>query len=123
MTTFFDLFRRDPVIREIKAGEAFFHEGDACNGEMYVLVSGEAGIEIKGQLVELAQAGTILGEMSMVDEAPRMATVTARSDCRFAVIDSKRFDFLVSQTPGFAREVMRVMAHRLRHADLMLGDH
>jgi CRP-like cAMP-binding protein len=122
MATFFDLFRRDPVILELKAGEAFFREGDPCNSEMYVLVSGEADITVGGRVLEVAQAGTILGEMSMIEEAPRTATVTARSDCRFAVIDHKRFDFLVSQTPGFAREVMRVMARRLRRTDSLLGD-
>jgi len=118
---FFDLFLRDPTVRELKSGDAFFREGDESNGEMYVVISGEADISVHGQVVELAAAGVIIGEMTMIEAAPRAATVVAKSDCRFAVIDQKRFDFLVTQMPGFAREVMRVMANRLRHADRLLG--
>jgi CRP/FNR family cyclic AMP-dependent transcriptional regulator len=118
---YFDLFRRDPIIRELNAGEAFFREGEPCNGEMYVLISGTADVVVHGRSVETADPGAILGEMTMIEQAPRAASVIAKTDCRFAVIDHKRFDFLVSQMPGFAREVMRVMARRLRRTDEMLS--
>ncbi len=117
---YFDLFRRDPIVRELKSGDTLLREGDESNGEMYVVISGKADILVDGRVVELATAGAIIGEMTMIEAAPRAATVVAKSDCRFAVIDQKRFDFLVTQMPGFGREVMRVMARRLRHADELL---
>ena len=117
---YFDLFLREPIIRELKSGDALLREGDESNGEMYVVIAGEAEISVDDHVVELATAGVIIGEMTMIEAAPRAATVVAKSDCRLAVIDQKRFDFLVTQMPGFAREVMRVMAHRLRHADELL---
>lgn len=117
---YFDLFRREPIIRVLGAGEVLFGEGEPCNGEMYVLVCGIADILVHGRCVETAESGAILGEMTMVDDAPRAATVTTRTECRVAVIDRQRFEFLVSQTPGFANEVMRVMARRLRRKGDML---
>jgi CRP-like cAMP-binding protein len=87
---------------------------------MYVLVSGSADVTVHGKCVEHLEHGSIIGEMAVIEPCERSATVTATSDCRFAKIDRKRFHFLVSQTPYFATEVMRVMARRLRHTDELL---
>ena len=117
---FFDLFRRDPDIVKLSVGECLFREGDA--GEhMYVIVSGSADVTVRGKLVERTEPGTILGELAVIEPASRRsATVTATTDCVLAKIDATRFHFLVSQTPHFATEVMRVMANRLRRTDAML---
>lgn len=116
---FFHLFTRDPDLVELPTGTALFKEGDT--GEhMYVLVSGTADITVRGKLVEQAMHGTIIGEVAVLEPCARTATVTATSDCLLAKIDQKRFNYLVSQTPYFAIEVMRVMAARLRHTDEML---
>lgn len=114
---FFDLFRHDPEFIEIPAGEVLFREGDP--GEtMYVLIEGNADITIVGMLFEKCVPGTFVGEMAVIDGSPRYATVTARTDCRFAVINKKRFHFLVDESPSFAIDVMRVMALRLRKCGL-----
>ncbi|RTL50597.1 MAG: cyclic nucleotide-binding domain-containing protein [Rhodocyclaceae bacterium] len=116
---FFDLFRNDPKFTEVKAGQTLFREGDA--GEvMYVLIRGEAEVTIDGMLVETCEPGTILGEMAVIDGSPRSATVTALTDCEFAIVDKKRFLFLVNETPKFAIFVMQVMAQRLKACDLRL---
>jgi CRP-like cAMP-binding protein len=113
---FFDLFRNDPHHVEIKAGEELFREGDAGD-VMYVLLAGEAEITAGGLSVDIAKPGDILGEVALIDDSPRSATVTACTDCKLAVIDKKRFHFLVDETPGFAIDVMRAMARRLKQAD------
>lgn len=116
---FFELFTRDPDLVKLSAGDVLFREGDT--GEhMYVLVSGKADVAVRGQLVETLEHGSIIGEMAVIEPCQRSATVTAISDCQLARIDRKRFHFLVSQTPYFATEVMRVMARRLRHTDELL---
>lgn len=117
MPIFYDLFRNEPHIETLKAGEVLFRQGDAGNGRMYVLLSGRADVLRGERLVEESASGDILGELAMVEDVPRSATVIARSDCEFAVIDQKRFHYLVAETPRFATEVMRAMAHRLRHCD------
>ena len=63
-----------------------------------------------------------MGELGLVEHAPRSATVTALTDCEFLPIDAKRFQFLVQQTPNFSLHVMKVMAERLRHTGQMLRE-
>lgn len=115
----FDLFRQDPQFFKIKGGETLFREGD--HGEvMYVFVSGEAEIEMSGLQLEVCKSGDIVGELACIDGSPRSATVTARTDCEFAVLDKKRFRFLVGENPEFALDVMRVIARRLKQCDRRL---
>jgi CRP-like cAMP-binding protein len=87
---------------------------------MYVVMSGAVIIIIHGKVVELAEAGAIVGEMAMVDDGARSATVIAKTDSTLLPLDRKRFNFLVQQTPNFALHVMRVIADRLRRTDAIL---
>lgn len=116
---FFDLFRHDPELLEVAAGQPLFSRGE-IGTHMYVLVSGRAEVRAGDLLLEEIGPGSIVGELAVIEASPRVATVTARSDCLFAVIDQKRFRFLVEETPHFAIEVMKVMADRLRRCDLRL---
>lgn len=113
---FFDMFRHDPEFIEIKPGDHLFCEGDHGD-EMYILIEGEAEITISGMHFENCQPGTFMGELAVIDGSPRYATVTALNDCKFVVVDTKRFHFLVDEAPKFAIDVMRVMAQRLRSCD------
>jgi len=87
---------------------------------MYVLMKGSAVVTVGDIVVERAEAGAILGELALIEQVPRSATVTAATDCQFLPIDAKRFQFLVHQTPHFALHVMKVMADRLRRTDVLL---
>lgn len=114
-----ELFRHATDLQVLPAGQALFREGEQGD-RMYVLMSGVAEISVHGKVVETAEAGAILGEMAMVDEAPRSASVVAKSDCSLLPIERHRFNFLIQQTPNFALHVMRVMADRLRRTDAFL---
>lgn len=116
---FFDLFRRDPKFIKVQAGEFLFREGEPGD-VMYVLIRGEAEIVMAGLPIEVCKSGDIVGELAVVDGSVRSATVVAHSDCEFAVIDKKRFEFLVDEAPRFAIDVMRVMANRLKHCNQRL---
>ncbi|MFA6920541.1 MAG: cyclic nucleotide-binding domain-containing protein [Gallionella sp.] len=114
-----ELFRHETEVKALSAGDALFTEGD--QGDlMYVLMSGEVEIIVHERVMETAQAGALLGEMAMIEDSTRSATVIARSDCTFLPIERKRFNFLIQQTPNFALHVMRVIANRLRRADACL---
>lgn len=115
--SFFDLFKNDTDLIEIESGNALFREGD-YGDVMYVLVEGEANIFIGGILFEKCTPGSILGEIAVIDQAPRYATVIATNKCKFATVDEKRFHFLLDEAPGFAIAIMRVMADRLKRCDL-----
>lgn len=87
---------------------------------MYVLMSGTAEIIVRNRVMEIAEAGTIVGEMAIIDDSARSATVVAKSDCMFLPIERERFNFLVQQKPEFALHVIRVLADRLRRTDAFL---
>ena len=107
------IFRNERDLRTYEAGAIIFAEGDAPDA-MYAVVEGEVAIEIGGQVVETAGPGTIFGEMALIDGSPRSGRAVASVACTLARIDERRFLFLVQQTPNFAVQVMRMLAHRLR---------
>ncbi len=116
---FFELFSHNPTLIHTPAGRPLFSEGD--DGHlMYVLTTGTAEILVNNRVVETLQHGSIVGEIGMVLQGPRSATVVALTDCEFVVIDEQRFQFLVQQTPYFAMQVMRVLAERLRKINQMV---
>jgi CRP-like cAMP-binding protein len=112
----FSLFRNDPRIVAVRASKPLFVEGDSP-GLMYILTAGEARILIGGQEVGRLYPGEVTGEMSLIDHEPHSATVEAVTNCEFVCVDENRLNFLVTETPGFALKLMRVMSERLRATD------
>jgi CRP/FNR family cyclic AMP-dependent transcriptional regulator len=110
---FLPLFVRERNALSLKAGEVLFRIGDQARC-MYVVLSGRLRIGDGNVVYEDVEAGSIVGEMALIDHGPRSATVTATSEATLAEIDEKRFVFLVERTPHFALNVMRVMSQRLR---------
>ncbi len=110
------IFRNASDARALSAGADLFRQGDAAD-LMYILVEGEVDILLGNTVVDTVGPETILGEMAMIGSEPRSATVRAKTICRVVPIDQKRFQFLIQQTPYFAIEVMRILAHRLQKMD------
>jgi CRP/FNR family cyclic AMP-dependent transcriptional regulator len=97
-----------------RTGEIIFREGDKGH-LMYVVKAGNVDLQVLGRTVETLEPSDILGEMALLDNYPRSATAVAVTDCQLVPIDEEKFQFLISQTPYFAIEVMQIMARRLRH--------
>jgi CRP/FNR family cyclic AMP-dependent transcriptional regulator len=113
------LFRNDPRLVAVHAGSLLFTQGDSPD-MMFVLARGKARILVNGREVEQLAIGDPVGEMSLIDHEPHSATVEAVTDCEFVCVDEGRFQFLVTETPGFALDLMRTMARRLRNVDRLL---
>jgi CRP/FNR family cyclic AMP-dependent transcriptional regulator len=107
------MFKNEHAIESLKAGETLFEAASRADC-MFVVRSGRLGVVIDGVTVETVAPGGFVGEMGLLDDEHRSATVVALDDTEIARIDRRRFLFLIQQTPFFAIEVMRVMAHRLR---------
>ena len=107
------MFATDDNTRIYEPGEAIFHAFD-MGSEMYIVVDGEVELTIDSTVLEAIGPGQPFGEMALIDQAPRVATATAKTRCKLIVIPEKRFLFMVQQAPEFALEIMKVMADRLR---------
>jgi CRP/FNR family transcriptional regulator, cyclic AMP receptor protein len=100
-------------IRSFRAGEIIFRHGDPAE-ELYIVKSGKVEIRLGNRLLDTLPELSIFGEMALIDHSPRSATVVAATDATVVPVDEKQFLFLVSRTPHFALNVMRVLAQRLR---------
>lgn len=110
-----NLFKFVKDFKDVSAGEVIFREGDAGDS-MYVVIDGEVDVVTANNLLETVTSGSVIGEMALIDQEPRSATATAKTDCRLVEVDQRRFSFMVQETPFFALEIMKVMADRLRRA-------
>ena len=119
-TSFLVRFAGDAVT--FNAGQRVFNEGDPGD-VMYVVRSGEVDIVVGDEVVETIGTGGIFGEMALIEQDRRSASAVAQTDCELVPINENRFKFLVQQTPFFAIEVMRIMAHRLRQMDARTREH
>lgn len=106
-------FRNARAVRTLPAGTELFRAGEKGD-VMYLLLDGSASVMVGSNVVEIAEAGTLLGEMALVDARERSATVVTRTQCKLVPIGVAEFDLLVHETPAFSRYVMKVMAERLR---------
>jgi CRP/FNR family cyclic AMP-dependent transcriptional regulator len=100
-------------VRSFKAGETIFRQGDPAE-ELYIVKSGKVEIRLGNRLLDTLPELSIFGEMALIDHRPRSATAVAATDATVVPVSEKQFLFLVSRTPHFALNVMRVLAQRLR---------
>jgi CRP/FNR family cyclic AMP-dependent transcriptional regulator len=118
------LFRNSET-KEFAPGETIFTAGEEGR-LMYVVTEGEVDILIGAMttgstVAETVLPGGIFGEMALIDHHVRSADAIARTHCNLVVVDQRRFQFLVSETPFFAIQVMSIMAERLRKANTLLA--
>src|SRR5271166_5935589 len=100
--------------RSFSKGDTIFREGEQGD-EFFVVVRGKVEIRSGDRRLETLDPKCIFGEMALIDDSPRSATVVALTDVTVAPIKEKQFLFLVKHMPMFALMVMRVLAYRLRH--------
>jgi CRP/FNR family cyclic AMP-dependent transcriptional regulator len=110
------LFRHADDAVALQSGDLLFREGDPGD-VMYSVLEGNVELSRNGAVIEDVGPGGILGEMALIDAAPRSATATARTVARVVPVDQKRFKYLVQEHPTFALLVMSIMAERLRRAN------
>lgn len=114
-------FKHATTALTLPAGSVLFRPG-MDGAVMYVLLEGSANVLVGSTVVEIAEPGSLLGEMALVDSRERSATVVARTECRVVPISVPEFDRLVRETPAFSRFAMRVMAGRLRRMNENLSE-
>jgi len=111
-----NLFKHARDTVALQQGEVLFREGES--GEvMFAVIEGQIELTRSGTVIETVGPGGIMGELALIDSAPRSATATAHASARVVSVDRKYFTYLVQEHPTFALQVMTVMAERLRNAN------
>lgn len=101
-----------------RKGDIVFAEGEASNGSMYFIFSGEIEISRQGLgvLRSLSQ-GHFFGEMALVRAIPRTATATVTSEeAKLGRIDIQTFAGLAKKNPKFLESLIGVVATRAARA-------
>jgi CRP/FNR family cyclic AMP-dependent transcriptional regulator len=113
------LLRPEVSTRRFAARDTIFKEGDRGD-EFFVVVSGKVEIMYGNRSLETLGPNGIFGEMALIDDSPRSATVVALTDVIAAPIKEMQFLFMVQHMPKFALMVMRVLAKRLRRQNKLI---
>ncbi len=106
-------------------GESLFQQGDIGDAA-YIITDGTADVVKAGPAgpITVAKVGAnaFVGEIAILCDVPRTATITATSTLTTIRIDKDTFFGLVSQFPQISVEIMRVLAHRLEDTNNQLLD-
>ena len=103
---------------KLAEGAVLFAAG-APGREMFIVRTGTVILKAGERTLEVVGAGDVVGEMALIDPAPRSATAVAGADCTVTSVTEHTFQDLVKKVPGLAIEVMRIIVRRLRRANEM----
>lgn len=117
---FFDGFSDEDLHRvvelsdevSITAGEVLVDQGDPGT-HCFVITEGIASVYVRGEHVASLGAGSMVGEMALVDHRPRTATVVGDTDLELLRFDSGAFAKLLEEMPKASERVMALLRTRL----------
>jgi CRP-like cAMP-binding protein len=87
----------------------------------YLILSGRVEILRDNKSLGAFGAGDFFGEMSLLDQAPRSATIRALEDTSCLMLSSWDFKALLERHPSIAIKLLEVLSRRLRVADERIG--
>jgi CRP-like cAMP-binding protein len=97
---------------EVEPGTVLCMEGD-IGQEFFVIVNGKIKVTRRGRRIAVRGAPDFVGEIALLEELPRTATVTAETSVRLFVLTGKDFRHLLDENPSVERKVLRALARRL----------
>ncbi len=102
-----DLPENKSLIRQGERGREFF-----------VLLDGEVDIVRDGTKIDTMHSGDFFGEIALVSNVPRTATVIANKPIRVLVITDRDFRMLLEHTPQLQLKVLEALAERLAQLEI-----
>jgi len=111
----------EAVLHEYEPGTDIVHEGSHGQG-CFIIESGQVIVykELNGEVVELARLDPgdfFFGEIALLEDTPRSASVRAGTQVRVFEISRLSFNRLLAENPDITSAVMRTLSRRLRETD------
>lgn len=104
-------------VRRLPPSTELIREGD-IGDELYVILSGEMIVLTGGAVMATLQAGTHVGEMALIDRAPRSASVVTKGAVNLLAMDRANFHDLIRREPVIGSKLLwsftQVLSTRLR---------
>jgi CRP-like cAMP-binding protein len=97
---------------DLPEGKTLMREGDRGR-EFFVLVEGEADVRKGDRKLSTLGGGDFFGEIALVSQRPRTATVTTTSPVRALVVTEQSFRSLIDRAPDVQRKVLQALADRV----------
>lgn len=101
--------------RTFNEGATVVSEGATGTG-FFVIAEGNATVSVGGQIRSQLGPGDYFGEMALIDDAPRSATITAATDLRCYGMTPWEFRPFVESHPAVAWAMLQNLSRRLREA-------
>jgi CRP/FNR family cyclic AMP-dependent transcriptional regulator len=98
---------------EVEEGAVLTKEGK-LGVDFFVIAGGKAKVSIRNRRVANLGPGDFFGEMALLDQGPRAATVTAETPMSLLVLGARNFTELLDSTPSVSRKILKGVAERLR---------
>lgn len=113
------IFQKQPNAQAYSVGQVIFEEGQSGDF-MFGIVEGNVDILVNGKVVETITSGDVFGTGALVGIKNRTYTAIAKTECKLAYLDEKRFLFAVQETPMFALNVIKNYSERLSRLQHMV---
>ena len=97
---------------DLREGKEMTHQGSRGR-EFFVLLEGTANVTKNGRRINTLGSGDFFGEIALVSDTPRTATVTATSPVRALVVTDRSFRRLLEDSPSIQSKVLTALAERL----------
>ena len=114
--------RNDENRISFSQGEAIFIEGESGNKTMYLIEKGRVEVLKGDAVVARLGAGEPIGEMSLLLDEPRSATVRALNSVEALEITGENFGEILTKRPGIGRTIMKALAQRLKNTTKALSE-
>jgi CRP-like cAMP-binding protein len=102
--------------RSYGAEETIVREGSTGTA-LYIVLSGSARVEREGATIGKLAAGDFFGELALIEEHPRSATVTATETTDCLLFPAWEFTALLKEHPEVAVPIMRALIGRLHRRE------
>jgi CRP/FNR family cyclic AMP-dependent transcriptional regulator len=97
---------------EVDEGRVLTREGQS-GSEFFVIIEGEVAVTKDGQEVRTLGPGDFFGEIALIEDTPRTATVTAKTPLRFFVLTRQAFRSLLAHQPELEQNVLAALQERV----------